>query len=79
VSQLPLCSSEQVVAALKRLGFQRTQKTKGSSHQPYWRARENRKYVVVVVLGKKEIPRGTLKAILIQAGLSEAEFLTALK
>ena len=72
--QLPLCSSRQVVSALKRLGFKRGKAGKGS-HQSYVRGSA----VVIVIEGKKEIPRGTLKSILQQAGVSEEEFLRALK
>ena len=45
-----------------------------------WRQRDDGgKDVAVVVLAKKEIPRGTLKAILELANVSPEEFRRALK
>jgi predicted RNA binding protein YcfA (HicA-like mRNA interferase family) len=58
----------------KRKGFTEGKKTRGS-HRSY--IKDNR--VATVVLGKKEMPRGTLKSILAQAGISEEEFLEELR
>lgn len=70
---LPLVSSDKVLAALARAGF--TVEHISGSHAAL--KRDTR--VTVVVLGKKEIPRGTLKNILKLAGISEAEFRAFLK
>ena len=76
---LPLCSSRQVVNALKRLGFTPC-RAKGSSHQSFKRTIETGETcVTVVTLGMKEIPRGTLKSILAMGHISEEDFLKHLK
>jgi len=79
MGQLPLLNSKQVTKALKRLGFQKRRKSKGG-HQTWCRVnREGKKRVCTVPLSKKVIPRPTLENILIQAGLSEEEFLAVVK
>lgn len=71
MSGLPICSSDQIIAALIKDGFQLRGKSKRGSHQVYVKyLLVNRKYFVTVPLGKKEIPRGTLSSILRQAGIS---------
>jgi len=70
-----LFSSDEVVAALRRGGFEHCRKSKGS-HATFVRLRpDGRHDVTVVVLGKKEIPKGTLDRLLEQANVSEQEFL----
>lgn len=76
--QYPLCSSAQVVRAPERAGFTARGKPSGS-HQAFIREVDGRRYVAIVVLGKKEIPRGTLKNILQQAGLTLDELLEYLR
>ena len=77
--RLPLISSDRLVAALHRLGFV-DGPAKGSSHLSMWRARtDGGKDVTSVVLGKKQIPRGTLKGILELARVTQDEFLAALR
>ncbi|MBI2433400.1 MAG: type II toxin-antitoxin system HicA family toxin [Candidatus Hydrogenedentes bacterium] len=79
MSKLPLCSSAQVEAVLKRLGFKEVKRGKGS-HRPYAKVSKDGKVLAtVLVLGKKEIPRGTLKSILELAGISPEEFIRHLK
>ena len=76
---LPLCSSRQVVNALKRLGFAPC-RARGSSHQSFKRVlATGETCVTVVTLGMKEIPRGTLKSILAMGHIGEEEFLEHLK
>lgn len=78
-TRLPLVSSAQLVAALHRLKFV-DGPAKGSSHASMWRPRpDGGKDVTTVVLGKKEIPRGTLKGILELARVTQSEFLAALR
>jgi len=74
----PLLSSRQVIRALKRAGFKRARKTKGS-HQAYQAERGGRQRTVIVAAGKKEIPRGTLGKIIEQAGMTPYEFAQYLK
>lgn len=74
MTDLPLLSSQQVVGALRRAGFREARRSKGS-HQTFVREDAGRKWITVVVLGKKQIPRGTLENIIERAGLSAGEFL----
>jgi predicted RNA binding protein YcfA (HicA-like mRNA interferase family) len=75
----PLCSSAQVCAALERLGFVPRKTSKGS-HRSYGKPMPNGIVrVVIVVLGKREIPRWTLENILDQAGISVETFLKHLR
>lgn len=79
MQKLPLCSSRQVCKVLERLGFKKHKRT-GGSHQSYVKQTSmGSKLSVTVVLGKKELPRGTLKAILERAEISESEFQKHLK
>ncbi len=79
VSKLPLCSSGQVAQVLKRAGFEKGKKVRGS-HQRYLKTRsDGTQIVTVLVEGRKVIPRGTLNSILTLAEISEAEFLRLLK
>lgn len=71
---MPLYSSDQVITALTRAGFEARRRSKGS-HQALVRTVPGAPTrVAVVVLGRREIPRGTLTNILKQAGLTEDEF-----
>ncbi|MCH9040422.1 MAG: type II toxin-antitoxin system HicA family toxin [Chloroflexi bacterium] len=55
-------------------------RSKSGSHQSYHRVNsECRKLVGVVVLGKKEVPKGTLRSILNQLDISLDDFLTSLR
>lgn len=77
MSELPHCSSDQVVNALRRAGFEAARRSKGS-HQAFRRREGDRTIVAIVVLGKSQIPRGTLRNILRQARLTDEEFLALL-
>lgn len=78
-SQLPLCSSNQIVAALERLGAYRGRSGKGS-HAPYHREnRDGRTLTAVVVLGRREVPKGTLRGILQGLDIPLEDFLEALR
>lgn len=78
--QVPLCSSRQVIKALERLGCY-PGKAKRSSHQSYHRVDpiNGRVLSAPVVLGKREIPRGTLRSILTLLDISLTDFLDALR
>ena len=63
-SSIPLCSSHQVTTALERLGAYVGKRGRGS-HAPYHKdAGDGRILTAVVVLDKKEMPKGTLRSIL---------------
>lgn len=79
MSKLPLVSSREVIRVLERAGFKRGLKSSGS-HQVFAKCLDDGTTITtVVVLGKKEIPRGTLKDILTRARLSGDEFLRLLR
>lgn len=67
------------MSALLRLGFVPDPNPSGGSHLSMYRERpDGTKDVTVIILGKKEIPRGTLRSILKLGSVSESEFLRAL-
>lgn len=66
-SKYPVYSSDQVVKKLKRLGFECV--SQKGSHRKY--KKEDK---TVIVPMHSEIAKGTLKSILLQAGLSLDEF-----
>lgn len=74
MSKLPIYSSDDIVNVLLRCGFE-IDRTKGS-HQTLKRPKQDKKGtdIVVVPIGKKEIPRGTFKSILKQANIKLEEF-----
>ena len=77
--QPPLCSSNQIIAALRRLGCYEG-KAKSGSHQSFHRDRpQGRTVSAPVILGKKEVPRGTLRNILMLLDISLDEFVDALR
>ena len=79
-SQHPLCSSEEIIAAPEHSGCYRG-RPKGGSHVAYHRDHPalDRTFFAAVVQGKKEIPRGTLRNILISLGLSADDFIAELR
>jgi len=71
-----LFSSDEIIAALQRGGFELARK-KGGSHQAFTRQRPDGGHdVAVIPIGKREVPRGTLSAILKAAHVDFDEFLT---
>ena len=79
MSPLRLCSSRQLINVLKRNGFVRSPYKKGS-HQAYQRKLPDGRFdVAVIVEGKTELPRGTIRAVLKQAKKSVDEYLKLLK
>ena len=76
--RLPSLSSQKIIRALLRAGFsQAPDRGKGSHRAFYKKDAEGRLRLVIVPQGK-DIPRGTLLAILDQAGLTKEELLTLL-
>ena len=70
--------SKELIGALKRLGFRRSDIGEGS-HRGYYKQRPDGSYVTVTVLeGKTSIKTGTLNAILKRAEITREEFLAAL-
>jgi predicted RNA binding protein YcfA (HicA-like mRNA interferase family) len=77
--RVPLFSSDQICNALARAGFEQGRKSRGGSHQKWTKKTAERTFVVIVVLGRREVPRGTLRSIIDQAGMTVEEFLTFLR
>ena len=73
-----LCSSRELTAALERLGCYPGRAGR-SSHRSYHRDMpDGRRLTAPVVLGRREVARGTLRNILRWLEISEAEFEAAL-
>ena len=72
MSRLPLCSSDEIIRALRRAGFQKAHSS--GSHQTMEKRLGSKTITTVVPLGKREVPRGTLHGILRLAEMSQAEF-----
>ena len=72
-------SSDELINALIRDGFQPRGKSGRGSHRVYKKVTPEGTRNVVVVLNKKEIPTGTLRSIMRQAGLGEKQLLDLLK
>lgn len=74
-----LPSSKKLITALIKDGFQPRGKSKRGSHQVFRKELPDGARNVVVPLGKKEIPRGTLRSIIRQAALTEEQLADLLK
>ena len=75
--KLPVVSSDNIIRVLKKAGFSYAPKRGKGSHIAFYKEREGKKWLVIVPK-RREIPRGTLIAILEQAGLTRDEFLRLL-
>ena len=69
--KLPVLKVKEVIRVLEKAGFQKWRQ-KGS-HLTMFRSTDNRGLTVPIHFSK-EIPKGTLRAIIKQAGLSIEEF-----
>jgi len=78
VTKLPVLSSKEVIKALRAAGFEDAPKRGKGSHSALMR-RGLDKMRLVIVPHRKTLPRGTLRAILDQAGLSRDELIELLK
>jgi len=77
LSKLPSLSSKRIIKALREAGFVEAPDRGKGSHRAFVRSDSDKTRLVIVPLGK-DIPRGTLLAILEQASLSREEFLRLL-
>ena len=73
--RLPSLPRRKVIRALERAGFVRVPKRGAGSHA--WMVRDDPP-AQTAVPDAKDIPAGTLKAIIAQAGLTREEFLALL-
>ena len=78
MTTLPAISSKMVIKALRSAGFEDAPKRGKGSHSALVK-RSKDKARLVIVPDRKTIPRGTLRAILDQAGLTKDEFIDLLK
>lgn len=75
MSRLPQITPRKLLAALQREGFI-IERVKGSHH--FLRHRDNPERRTVIALHSGDIPQGTLRDILRQAGISREGFLKLL-
>jgi len=78
MSRVPVLSSTQVIKALRAAGFEDAPKKGKGSHIALMK-RDRKRLRLVIVPKRKSLPRGTLHAILDQAGLTREEFLSLLR
>ena len=78
MTKLPLVSSRQLVRALRKAGFLDAPKRGKGSHVALVK-NENGQTRIVIVPDRATLPKGTLKAILDQAGLTKNQFMELLK
>jgi predicted RNA binding protein YcfA (HicA-like mRNA interferase family) len=78
MTKLPLISSKDVIRALRSAGFEDAPKRGKGSHSALIK-RTAGKARLVIVPDRSTVPRGTLRAILEQAGLTKDEFIDLLK
>lgn len=75
MTPLPIVRPEAVIRALERAGFS-VERVKGSHHA--LKHPDKPHLFVTVAFHKREVPRGTLRAIIKQAGLTTEEFIALL-
>lgn len=74
MSRIPSLRPRQIVAALERCGFE-VVRISGSHYQLF---NERTRRHTTVPYHNRDLPRGTVSAIIQQAGLSRQDFLAAL-
>jgi predicted RNA binding protein YcfA (HicA-like mRNA interferase family) len=74
MTRLPSLTARKVVTALERAGF--VEDHQRGSHLHLWHP--EREVVVTVPMHAGDLPRGTLRAIVEQSGLSKEEFVELL-
>ena len=78
MTKLPVVSSKQIIKVLQKAGFEYAPKRGKGSHLAFIK-KDKEKARLVIIPDRKDIPTGTLLAILDQAGLSREEFIELLK
>ena len=76
--RLPVVSSKEIIRALQKAGFEYAPKRGKGSHSAFVK-KDYAGSRLVIVPERKEMPRGTLLAILDQADLSKDEFILLLE
>jgi predicted RNA binding protein YcfA (HicA-like mRNA interferase family) len=78
MAKLPILSSKDIIRVLLKTGFEYAPKRGKGSHTAFAK-NDSERTRLVIVPDRKEIPKGTLLAILEQAGLSRDDLLKLLK
>lgn len=78
MAKLPILSSKDIIKVLLKAGFEYAPKRGKGSHVAFVK-RDAAKTLLVIAPDRKEIPKGTLLAILDQAGLSKDDLLRLLE
>lgn len=73
MTTFPSLSSDKVIKALKKAGFQDAPRRGKGSHFALYKEDARGKHLVIIPK-RKAIPTGTMRAILEQAGMSRDEF-----
>ncbi len=76
--RLPSLSSKDIIRALRKAGFDEAPQRGKGSHRAFVKKDSTGRVRLVIVPQGKDVPRGTLVAILEQAGLSKDDFLRLL-
>lgn len=76
--RLPSLSSAKIIRALRASGFIEAPDRGKGSHRAFTKTNSDGRVRLVIVPQGKDIPKGTLLAILDQAGLGKDEFLALL-
>jgi predicted RNA binding protein YcfA (HicA-like mRNA interferase family) len=77
MTRFPILSAKKVIRVLKSIGFEDAPKRGKGSHIAMVK-REPGKVRLVIIPNRKTIPRGTLRSILDQVGLTREEFIALL-
>ena len=75
MTKFPIVSSKEVIKALRKAGFEYAPKRGKGSHIAMMKTEGAFRPRLVVVPGRKSLPKGTLRSILDQAGLTKEEFI----
>jgi len=73
VTRLPSLSSRQLIAALRRAGFEDAPRRGKGSHHALVRTDADGRVRLVIVPERRDLPRGTLRGILELAGMTSDE------
>lgn len=78
MTRLPSLSSARVIRALRAAGFVEAPDRGKGSHRAFYKEVPGERTRLVIVPYRKDVARGTLMAIIDQAGLTRDEFLALL-
>jgi predicted RNA binding protein YcfA (HicA-like mRNA interferase family) len=77
MAKLPILSAKDIIRILHLAGFEPAPKRGKGSHLAFVKRTDERAYLVIVP-DRKNIPRGTLKSIVDQSGMTKEEFIKLL-